>query len=74
MIDERARAEMRRILAEVRSGAFAKEFIAEGRTNTPALKRARAQLREDAIEVTGVKLRAMMKWLGKKKLVDRAKN
>ncbi|MBF2734648.1 MAG: ketol-acid reductoisomerase [Betaproteobacteria bacterium AqS2] len=74
IIDERARAEMRRILAEVRSGSFAKEFIAEGRTNTPALKRARAALREEPIEVTGAKLRAMMKWLGKKKLVDRAKN
>ena len=74
VIDQQAREEMRRILAEVRSGAFAQEFIAEGRANTPQLKRARAQLREHSLEETGKKLRSMMKWLGKKKLVDRAKN
>ena len=74
IIDARARARMKAILEQVRSGAFAKEFVLESKANEATLKRSRARLREHAIELTGAKLRKMMPWIAKRKLVDRSKN
>jgi ketol-acid reductoisomerase len=65
IITEETRAEMRKILAEVRSGAFAREWLLENRVGRPAFNSARQELKESLIEKVGAKLRAMMAWLKK---------
>ena len=74
IVDKRARARMKAVLARVQSGEFAKEFVLESKAHNATLKRSRARLREHAIEITGAKLRKMMPWISKRKLVDRSKN
>lgn len=74
LIDERTRAEMKKILAEVQSGEFAREFIGECRANSPTLKAKRRLTAEREVEKVGARLRAMMPWIGKNRLVDRGKN
>jgi ketol-acid reductoisomerase len=63
VIGEPSRAEMERILEEVRSGAFAREWVAEDDAGRPNFNRLRAQGREHPIEQVGRPLRAMMSWL-----------
>ncbi|HDK03310.1 MAG TPA: ketol-acid reductoisomerase, partial [Gammaproteobacteria bacterium] len=63
IIDERARAEMRRILAEIQTGQFAREFILENQAGAPTLKAMRRLSREQPIEVVGERLRDMMPWI-----------
>jgi ketol-acid reductoisomerase len=63
IITEATRAEMRRILDEIRSGAFAEEWIAENEAGRPNFERLRAADREHLIEKVGAELRAMMPWI-----------
>ncbi len=63
VVGEASRAEMERILAEVRSGAFAREWVAEDDAGRPNFNRMRASNREHKIEQVGRPLRAMMSWL-----------
>ena len=74
IVDEAARERMRSMLEQVRSGEFAREFVLESQAGAPTLKRSRARLREHALEETGRRLRSMMPWIAKKKLVDRGRN
>ena len=53
IIDERVRAEMRRILAEIQTGQFAREFILENQAGAPTLKAMRRLSHEQPIEVIG---------------------
>jgi ketol-acid reductoisomerase len=62
VITEETRAEMRRILAEVQDGSFAREWLEENRAGRPNFERLRQQDRDHPIEVVGRKLRAMMPW------------
>ncbi len=59
IVDEAARAEMRRILAEVRSGAFAKELIADAEAGYPKLSASRDAAARHPIEQVGARLRAL---------------
>jgi ketol-acid reductoisomerase len=63
IINDAVRAEMERILAEIRSGAFARELVAEDDAGRPNFNRLRAEAREHQIEQVGRPLRAMMSWL-----------
>jgi ketol-acid reductoisomerase len=63
VIDDRVRDEMRRILAEVRSGEFAREWVAEDGAGRPSFQRLRAEGADHPIETTGRTLRAMMSWI-----------
>lgn len=74
IITEQTRAEMRRILREVQNGEFAREFILENRANAAVLKSKRRQLADKDIETVGRRLRAMMPWISKNRLVDKNKN
>ncbi len=62
VISPAVRAEMRRLLAEIRSGAFAREWIAECRAGAPRFAELRRAAREHPIEKVGAELRAMMPW------------
>ena len=70
IITERSRREMKTILEEIRSGAFAREFILENQAGAPTLKAQRRRSREHAIETVGKRLRAMMPWISANKLVN----
>jgi ketol-acid reductoisomerase len=63
VIDERVKDEMRRILAEVRSGEFAREWVAEDDAGRPNFTKWREQGAHHPIEETGRKLRGMMSWV-----------
>ena len=62
LITEETRAEMRRILEEIRNGAFAREWLAENRAGQPNFERLREADRDHEIERVGKVLRAMMPW------------
>ena len=74
VITEETKAEMARILSEIQSGKFAREFILENQAGAATLKAMRRQGREHAIEEVGEKLRGMMPWIKSNKLVDKSKN
>jgi ketol-acid reductoisomerase len=74
VITNRTRAEMRRILKEIQSGEFAREFIMENQTGTAVLKARRRLGTQHQIEQVGGRLREMMPWIKANKLVDREKN
>jgi len=73
IITEETKKEMRKILQEVQSGQFAKEWILECRANKPVFNALTKKGEEHPIEKVGAKLRAMMPWLKKGKLVDKTK-
>ncbi|KXW58325.1 ketol-acid reductoisomerase [Ferrovum myxofaciens] len=74
IITEETRAEMRRILKEIQNGQFAKEFILENRAGAASMHAMRRLGEEHPIEKVGAKLREMMPWIRKNKLVDQSKN
>jgi ketol-acid reductoisomerase len=74
IINEQTRAEMRKILTEIQSGEFAKEFILENQAGAPKLKALRRMGKAHPIEVVGEKLRDMMPWIKQNRLVDQSKN
>jgi len=63
IITEATRAEMRRILGEIQSGAFAKEWILENQAGRPVFNARYRQEGDHPIEELGRHLRAMMPWL-----------
>jgi ketol-acid reductoisomerase len=63
VISEQTRAEMKRILSEIQSGDFAREWIAENRAGQENFKRMRDEQSRTEIEQTGKELRAMMDWI-----------
>ena len=64
---------MKKILEEVQSGQFAREWILECRANKPVFNALTRKGEEHPIEEVGARLRAMMPWLKKGKLVDKSK-
>ena len=68
------KAEMKRVLADIQSGRFVKDFVLDNRAGQPELKASRKAAAAHPIEETGAKLRAMMPWIGANKLVDKDKN
>ena len=65
VINEQVKAEMKKILGEIQSGAFAREWITENLAGRPGFLAMRKQHAEHPIEQTGKELRAMMSWLPK---------
>jgi ketol-acid reductoisomerase len=63
IINEGTRAEMAKILEEIRDGSFAEEWIAENRAGRPRYKELKAKGQEHPIEKVGAELRAMMPWI-----------
>jgi ketol-acid reductoisomerase len=63
VVNDETRAEMRRILAEVQDGTFAKELVAEFDAGRPNFLKKREAERAEAIEQTGARLRPLMSWL-----------
>ena len=74
IVTDETKAEMRKILDEIQSGKFAREFILENQAGAATLKAMRRQGREHPIEKVGDKLRSMMPWIKENQLVDKSKN
>jgi len=74
IITEQTKNEMRKILKEIQTGVYAQEFLLENQTGATKLNAMRRIGRQHAIEVVGEKLRDMMPWIKKNKLVDQSKN
>ena len=74
IINDQVRAEMKKILLEIQTGQFAKEFILENRAGAASLQAMRRIGAEHQIETVGAKLRDMMPWIKMNKLVDHSKN
>jgi ketol-acid reductoisomerase len=68
------KAEMKRVLADIQSGKFARDWMLENSVGQPFFKATRRAAGEHPIEEVGARLRAMMPWIGKNKLVDRSRN
>ncbi len=74
VINEESRQAMREILAEIQRGEFAREFILENQAGSAVLKASRRLAEEHPIEQVGARLRGMMPWIAKNKLVDKSRN
>ncbi len=74
VITAETRQAMRKMLADIQSGEYAKSFILENRAGAPTLLSRRRLMAESQIEQVGEKLRAMMPWIKANKLVDKSRN
>ena len=74
IITEETKAEMRRVLNDIQSGRFTRDWMLENRASQTSFKATRRQNSEHSIEIIGEKLRGMMPWIGANRLVDKAKN
>jgi len=74
IIDEDTRKRMRGVLARIQSGEYAKEFVLENRAGAPMLLSRRRMTAELPIEKVGARLREMMPWIKRNRLVDTSKN
>ena len=74
IITAETKAEMKRVLEDIQNGKFVRDWMLENKVNQPNFKALRRRPSEQPIEHVGAKLRAMMPWIGKNALVDKAKN
>ena len=74
IIDEGTRKRMKEVLARIQSGEYAKEFVLENRAGAPVLLSRRRMTAELQIEKVGARLREMMPWIKRNRLVDTSKN
>lgn len=68
IITDETRAEMKRILEEIQSGEFAKEWILENKANAPSFKALRRRERDHGVEKIGLQLRRLMSWIDAKEV------
>jgi ketol-acid reductoisomerase len=74
IITEETKKEMKRVLQDIQSGRFVKDFVLDNQAGQPELKASRKAAAAHPIEQVGGELRAMMPWIAKNQLVDKAKN
>jgi ketol-acid reductoisomerase len=68
IITDETKAEMKKILQEIQSGQFAREWILENRANAPAFKATRRRERQHGLEEVGRRLRRLMSWIEAKEV------
>ena len=74
IINEETKEKMKKILADIQGGEFAKEWILENQAGRPVFNALLKKGETHPIEEVGTRLRSMMPWIKKEKLVDKAKN
>ena len=74
IITSETKAEMKRVLQDIQSGRFTRDWMLENRVHQTSFKATRRRNAEHAIEQVGEQLRGMMPWIGANRLVDKAKN
>jgi len=68
IITAETKAEMKKILSEIQSGQFAREWLLENKVNAPGFKATRRREREHGVEVVGKQLRRLMSWIKAKEV------
>src|ERR1700691_3491442 len=74
VVTAETKEEMKRILEDIQSGRFVRDWMVECAAGQPSFKATRRRNAEHPIEEVGARLRAMMPWISKNALVDKAKN
>ncbi|MBN8532111.1 MAG: ketol-acid reductoisomerase [Alphaproteobacteria bacterium] len=74
VITPETKQEMKRVLDDIQSGRFVRDWVLENKAGLPSFKATRRREAEHQIEEVGAQLRGMMPWIAKNKLVDKAKN
>jgi len=74
IIDSKTKEKMKEVLKDIQSGKFAKQWMDENKNGQKNFLKMRKELAEHPIEKVGKKLRDLMPWIGKNKLVDKSKN
>lgn len=74
IVTPETKAEMKRVLSDIQTGRFTRDWMLECKAGQPNFKAMRRLNDAHQIEEVGAKLRAMMPWIGKNKLVDKGKN
>ena len=74
IITPETKAEMKKVLADIQSGRFTRDWMLECKAGQPNFKATRRLNDKHQIEEVGAKLRGMMPWIGKNKLVDKGRN
>ncbi|MBP2292105.1 ketol-acid reductoisomerase [Azospirillum rugosum] len=74
IITPETKAEMKRVLEDIQTGRFVRDWMLECKAGQPSFKAIRRRNAEHSIEQVGEKLRAMMPWIAERRLVDKSKN
>ena len=74
LITSETKAEMKRILEDIQSGKFTRDWMLENKVNQTSFKATRRKVADHPIEAVGNELRAMMPWITANRLVDKDKN
>ena len=74
IVTEETKAEMKRVLADIQSGRFTRDWMLECKSGQPSFKATRRNWAGHDIETVGERLRDMMPWISANKLVDKEKN
>ena len=74
IVTSETKAEMKRVLTDIQSGRFTRDWMLECKAGQPSFKATRRRNAEHQIEEVGERLRAMMPWIGANQLVDKEKN
>jgi ketol-acid reductoisomerase len=74
VVNEQTKAEMKKILSDIQTGTFTRNWMLENRVNQTSFKAMRAKMAGHPIEEIGEKLRGMMPWIKQRAMVDRSRN
>lgn len=74
IITDATRAEMKKVLQNIQSGEFTRDWMLENKVGQTSFKAMRAKSESHPIEQVGKQLRAMMPWIAERRLVDKEKN
>jgi ketol-acid reductoisomerase len=74
VVTAETKAEMKKVLADIQSGRFARDWMLENKVNQTSFKAMRGKLAQHPIEEVGAKLREMMPWIKERALVDKSRN
>jgi ketol-acid reductoisomerase len=74
LIDDGVKARMKEVLDDIQSGRFARDWVLENRAGQASFRATRRGEAEHQIEEVGAKLRGMMPWITKNRLVDKSRN
>ncbi len=74
IVTAETKAEMKRVLNDIQTGSFTRNWLLENKVGQVGFKATRARVNDHQIEQVGERLRAMMPWIGKNALVDKTRN
>ena len=74
LITSETKTEMKKILEDIQSGKFTRDWMLENKVNQTSFKATRKKVSDHPIEAVGKELRAMMPWITANRLVDKDKN